>query len=205
MMKQMTILIADDHVLVRDTICLCLEQEPAFVVATAADLDEALVMIDGNGGYDLVILDYLMPGMNGLTGLSRAITANAGRPVALMSGLARRPVVDKALELGAAGFLPKTMAAKTMINAVRFMAEGENYVPIDFIQNEAVSQGSSPLSKREHQVLQGICQGLANKEIAMELSIQEVTVKAHAKTLCKKLGARNRTHAAMIAKDMLLV
>jgi DNA-binding NarL/FixJ family response regulator len=66
---------------------------------------------------------------------------------------------------------------------------------------EEVNPIAAKLSKREMEVLGGLCRGLANKEIARELDLQEVTIKLHVKTLCTKLDAKNRTHAAMIAKE----
>lgn len=70
-------------------------------------------------------------------------------------------------------------------------------------QNE--DDGTGPMTKRELEVLRGICQGKSNKEIARDTDLQEVTIKLHVKTLCRKLGARNRTQAAMIARDRYLV
>ncbi|MGS4945749.1 response regulator transcription factor [Meridianimarinicoccus sp. RP-17] len=200
----MKILIADDHDLVRDTLAAFLEAEGGINVETAEDLDEALTLVGKNGAYDLVLLDYTMPGMNGLDGLRRALAVNDGKPVAIMSGTAPRAVAQEALDSGAIGFLPKTLPAKSLVNAIRFMAAGETYVPVKFLTTEDVSEVNpiaAKLSKREMEVLGGLCRGLANKEIARELDLQEVTIKLHVKTLCTKLEAKNRTHAAMIAKE----
>ena len=200
----MRILIADDHELVRDTISAFLEQEGDIVVSSAANFEDANSAIQTDGPFDLVLLDYTMPGMNELDGLKVAMANNGGNPVALISGTAPRQIAEQALAEGAAGFLPKSMAAKSLIHAVRFMAAGEQYAPIKFM-TEREEEESHPLtdvlSEREVQVLDGLCRGLANKEIARELDLQEVTVKLHVKTLCRKLDARNRTHAAIIAKD----
>lgn len=87
-----------------------------------------------------------------------------------------------------------------MVNAVRFMASGETYVPFSFMQQKP-EDPSIKLSKREMQVLVGLCDGKSNKEIARDLGLVDATVKLHVKTLCRKLNARNRTQAAMIAKE----
>ncbi|MFT7181769.1 MAG: two-component system nitrate/nitrite response regulator NarL, partial [Planctomycetota bacterium] len=117
----MRILIADDHDLVREALGSLIEQDSEFEVSHADDFDGAAGRITESGPYDLVLLDYGMPGMNGLDGLNRAMTMNGGRPVALMSGTAPRNVAQEALATGAAGFLPKTMAARSLLSAIRFM------------------------------------------------------------------------------------
>jgi DNA-binding NarL/FixJ family response regulator len=91
-----------------------------------------------------------------------------------------------------------------MISAVKFMSTGETYAPFEFMKSESAASKAN-LSTREADVLQGICEGKANKEIARDLDLQEVTIKLHVKTLSRKLGARNRTHAAMIARDRSLI
>lgn len=200
----MKILIADDHDLVRETLAAFLERETDIDVYTSEDLQSATAQIREAGPFDLVLLDYTMPGMNGLTGLETAIKINENHPVALMSGTAPKAIAQKALDLGAIGFLPKTMGAKSLINAVRFMAAGDVYAPVKFMtedSNEELNPLAKGLSARELQVLGGLCQGLANKEIARDLELQEVTIKLHVKTLCRKLNAKNRTHAAMMAKE----
>ncbi len=198
------ILIADDHDLVRETLAAFLDRETDFEVDVVADLESALEAIRTNKRYQLVLLDYSMPGMNGLEGLAAAKEASDPFPVALMSGIAPKAIAQQALDAGAIGFLPKTMAAASMVNAIRFMAAGETFVPVKFMtaeEEEETNELAKGLSPRELEVLGGLCQGLSNKEIARDLDLQEVTIKLHVKTLCRKLEAKNRTHAAMIAKE----
>lgn len=200
----MRILIADDHGLVRETMAAFLEAEGDIKTETAGTLAEALDLVAAKGAFDLVLLDYNMPGMNGLDGLRQMQAANDGRPVAILSGTTTRTLADEAIAAGAAGFVPKTLASKSMLSAARFMAAGETYAPFNFMQQKAEA-ASDLLTPRELDVLQGICRGQSNKEIARDYGLHEATVKLHAKTLCRKLDAKNRTHAAMIARDRNLV
>ncbi|MFT6536740.1 MAG: DNA-binding NarL/FixJ family response regulator [Loktanella salsilacus] len=198
------ILIADDHDMVRETIVMFLDADGATVSRAASTLQEALHMIETDGPFDLVLLDYTMPGMNGLEGLKTAIKANDDNPVGLISGTATRVIAEQALALGAIGFLPKTLPAKSLVNAVRFMAAGETYAPVDFMSGKDDPEDTDfekQLSDREKQVLRGLLSAKSNKEIASDLDLQEVTIKLHVKTLCRKLDARNRTDAAMIARS----
>lgn len=203
----MHLLIADDHDLLRDTLILFLEREAGIEAEPAKDLPAALDRMAVAGPFDLVLLDLDMPGMNGLAGLRTALARAGGGRVALMSGVASRETAEQALTMGAAGFLPKTLPAKSLANAVRFMAMGEQYAPVDFLTAPAAAPPGEAhplaerLSRRELQVLAGLCAAKSNKEIARELELTEPTVKLHVKTLYRKLGAANRTHAAMIAKE----
>ncbi|TCM85457.1 response regulator [Rhodovulum steppense] len=201
----MRLLIADDHELLRDTLRLFLAREEAIEVEFESDLPSALRAIETRGPFDLVLLDYSMPGMNGLEGLKSTLDAGNDVKVAIISGVASPDVADRVLALGASGFLPKALPAKTLANAVRFMAAGEIYVPVQFLRrakDETTSlPASSQLLPREVEVLRGLCAGKTNKEIARDMNVQEPTVKLYVKTLFRKIGVRNRTQAALYAKE----
>ncbi len=203
----MKILIADDHDLVRDTICAFLEGE-GFCTVGVSNYDEALEQVSGDEDFSAILLDYTMPGASGLDGLAQMLEVVGDTPVALISGTASQSVVDAAMKHGASGYIPKSMPAKSMANAVRFIAAGEVFVPFGLLNKEpeARSEGRKlGLSERELQVLAGLCEGKSNKEIARDRDLQEVTIKLHVKNLCRKIAARNRTHAAIIARDRQLV
>ena len=199
--RQIRLLLADDHDLFRESVAAMLGAEGSVSVATAADLDVVLRLLAAER-FDLVLIDYQMPGMNGLAGLDRARAAAPETPVALLSGTTLRALAEEALSHGAAGFVPKTLGVKAMIAAVRLMAEGGHFAPMAMLDEApAPGGGLEDMTRREMDVLRGLCEGKSNKEIARDLDVQEVTVKLHVKTLTRKLGAKNRTHAAMIARN----
>ena len=200
----MRILLADDHDMVRETISAYLQSVGGAEVISSINLTDAIDQIESTGPFDLVLLDYNMPGMFGLEGLARALKSNGGKGVAILSGSAPSHTAQEALDAGAIGYLPKTMGAKSLLNAVRFMSAGEVYVPVELLRNQAeesVHPMAEKLSPREIEVLSGLCRGQSNKEIARDLELQEVTIKLHVRTLCRKLDAKNRTQAALTAKE----
>lgn len=200
-MEDLRILLADDHDLVRETIAAFLLAEGFAAVMTAASLPDALDLLR-HDRFDLVLLDYNMPGMNGFEGLKQARLLAKTCPVAIVSGATSRELAEAAIAAGAIGFVPKTLSSHAVVAAIRAMVAGDTFIPIGMLQfDSGTTIGSANLTKREADVLRGICRGLANKEIARELDLQEVTVKLHVKTLSRKLGAKNRTHAAMISRD----
>lgn len=201
----MRILVADDHDLIRETLVMFLKAQGLSDIAEVGTVDQAETAIaQAPDAFDLVLLDYDMPGMDGLNGLARIRKAMQGRPVAILSGTASPSVARDAIEAGARGFLPKTMGAKSLAAAIQFIAGGDVFVPYGFLE-QADAKPTGDLTMREMQVLRGLTEGRSNKDIARELDLQEVTIKLHVKTLCRKLGARNRTQAAMIARDRRLV
>ena len=200
----MRILIADDHDLLRDTLVMFLENEGGIETEAVGTFNDAIARIDVGPAYDLVLLDYNMPGMNGLVGLKSALVHEGGQRVALMSGEATKKIAEDALEAGAAGFVPKSLPAKSLVNAVKFMAMGEHYTPLDFMTAEVAQDGNhlaTKLTESELQVLKGLTEGKSNKEIARDLGLTEPTIKPHMKTLYRKVGASNRTQAALIARE----
>ncbi|SIS94582.1 two component transcriptional regulator, LuxR family [Roseivivax lentus] len=201
----MRVLIADDHDLLRDTLVAYLAGEEGVEAEQAASYDEVRTRVTEGPRFDLILLDFRMPGMKGLASLAEAMTlSGGGQRVALMSGEASRAVAEEALGMGAAGFIPKTLGAQSLVRAIKFMAMGEQYAPIDFLTADAPAPGhplAETLTPRERDVLRGVVAGKSNKEIARDLAISEPTVKLHMKTLFRKLDVRNRTQAALLARE----
>ncbi|MFN7223652.1 MAG: response regulator [Paracoccaceae bacterium] len=198
-------LLADDHDLFREAVSAMVSADGAVSVVSVSSLAEVIDRLMYQH-FDLVLLDYQMPGMNGLDGIDLVRAAAPGVPVAVISGTTLRGLAEEALQRGAVGFVPKTLGVKAMITAVQLMAAGGTFAPMAMLDEPPVQAGPlDDLTRREREVLEGICAGKSNKEIARDLVVQEVTVKLHVKTLARKLNARNRTHAAMIARDAGLV
>lgn len=196
------ILVADDHDLVRDTIAAYLGQQDDFQISTASGLPQAQDLLEGQTPYDLVVLDYNMPGMDGLSGLEAVVKTYPHIKVVLMSGIATPDVAQAAMAMGAKGFLPKSATATSMVNAIRFVLSGETYFPFGFAKAPAEKTESfMGLSPREMETLKHLCNGASNKEIARELALAEVTVKLHVKNILAKLKVNNRTQAALLAKE----
>jgi two-component system, NarL family, nitrate/nitrite response regulator NarL len=197
---EISVLIVDDHVLISQTLESGLIAEGGFRVESVVDMKSALSEVSLKGPYDVVLLDYQLPGVQGLQGLRQMIEANQ-KGVVLFSGVAGWSIVERAVAQGASGFIPKTTPLKTLIHALKFVADGENYLPAEYMRR-ALTPGSSNfgLKPREMQVLAYLCEGLQNKEIGREVGIDEMIVKMDVKSVCRKLGVRNRTEALIEAR-----
>lgn len=216
----MKILIADDHTLFRDALSLYINQiEPDYKLSVARDIKEVVELLEIDSVYDLVLLDYRMPGMNGFQGLKKIHQSWPRLRVALMSGIANEEEVKMSLELGAVGYFPKTMPGHAMVKGFQQIMAGEKFIPLDHNTNrlmptyeptfqtspdKAANQDATAphLTAREMDVLDHLLQGESNKVIASALGLQVVTVKLHVRSLCKKLGAQNRTQVALKAREM---
>lgn len=206
------LLIADDHAMVLEMLQMYLRDVPDIVVSTAPDLPQALTLIAEQGPFDLALLDLNMPGMNGLAGLERALEANGGMPVGVLTSAPQPKVVEEIVRIGGAGIVLKSASLKNFSNEIRFMAGGARYLPIELVEQRkptsapgAQGENAANLSKREHEVLAYLSEGKLNREIGAALSLAEPTVKMHVKSICKKLGVNTRTQAVIAARDRQLI
>jgi DNA-binding NarL/FixJ family response regulator len=202
----MRILLADDHDLLRDSLELLLQRlDPAVEVVHAASLPEALTKATASPAIDLVMLDVNMPGMNRLAGVEAMGRVLPNVPIVVISGQFSNELATDALNAGAAGFIPKTMAGKSMVSALQLVLSGERYIPRLVLETGAdAGAGDSTtqsLSRREREVLRLLAGGLSNKEIARRLAVETVTVAVHLSSIYRKLGAANRTQAVRIALE----
>ncbi len=219
----MKLLIADDHTLFRDALVQYIERsDPLASVSLAKDLYQALDILEQNSYYDLVLLDLRMPGMNGMGGFKIIKERFPDTLVALMSGIAEPEDVQAAIDLGAVGYFPKTMSAKALLGGIKQVVAGEKFIlkskktdlfmPSYYSDKKpAVKEIKPPIvskindlkfTPREKEVLGFLVDGASNKDIARALDLQIVTVKLHVRGIFRKLGAKNRTQAALKAKDM---
>jgi len=171
------------------------------VIMTAASLAEALVLANEAQGLDVVALDLQMLDMQGLQGLRRFRRECRHRvPVAVMDSRSDTVSIADLTAAGASGFLPYSLGPEAFLGALRLLAAGERYIPVDMMKMPPPL--SIDLTRREHDVLAGLRGGLSNRDIARSLSLSEVTVKHHIKSLRGKLGARNRLHAVCRANEL---
>ena len=205
--QQIRILVADDHEMILDIARMYLDQQGDMSVVTVPDLDAALNAFREEGPFDVVILDYQMPGMDGLAGLQKMVSLAGDLPVAIITGNATRNLMNQSLDAGAAGIITKSLSMRSLANSIRFIHSGETYLPLYLMQDEPNKKAvdSGPLSGREMTVLGHLGEGRKNKEIASTLGLSEGTVKMHVMSICRKLEATNRTQAVVIARDMGLL
>lgn len=204
---ELKLLVADDHAMILDMFDMYVSSLSDISLRTAPDLDAALKLVRAEGPFDIVLLDYSMPGMNGLDGLVTVLQENGGKPVGILTGNPTVRMVDEVMEKGGAGVILKSASLRSLINTIRFMAAGEKYVPMNLIneQNEARKAMPVPLSDREFSVLVPLADGLSNRDIGETLGLAEPTVKMHVQSICKKLGAQNRTQAVVTARNLNLI
>ena len=119
--KQIRILFADDHEMILDVARMYLDQQGDMSVVTVPDLDAALNAFREEGPFDIVILDYQMPGMDGLAGLQKMVALAGDHPVAIITGNATRNLMNQSLDVGAAGIISKSLPMRSLANSIRFI------------------------------------------------------------------------------------
>jgi len=211
----MKILLADDHTLIRENLTELLERSTErFEVVGVSSFDEAYRKIHSGQTFDLIVLDWVMPGMNGTQGVQKMMEKAPSTPTVILSGMPDPMVAREAISAGAKGFIPKTISGPALINVLNLVLAGETYVPEFAMHDETQSdmtgvRGSSyrvlegspfgTLTPRENEVLGLLVKGLTNKGIARSLGIEEVTVKTHLQHVFEKIGAANRAQAVSMA------
>lgn len=198
---QISVLIADDHQLVRDALAQALVTDKRLNVTIAENYDAVLAQIVGLEKIDVILLDIVMPGMDGLKSVKEIVDLNAEGAVVVFSGITALDFANQALKLGARGFIPKTLPLSSLAAAIHLIAMGQVFVPIDVnIANSLPKQNNlGRLTPKELAILNFVSDGLTNKEIGWKTNAVEVTVKMHMRSICIKLGAKNRAHAVTLA------
>ena len=200
----MKILIVDDHALFREGLCHVLEGlDESVSIFEASSCDRAIEYVSENPDLDLVLLDLNMPGKDGFAALDTFTKHYPATPVVILSASNQRSDMQRALDAGAMGFIPKDTTGAVMLNALRLILSGGVYLPGGMAQQDEQNNSStSVLTPRQLQVLTLLIQGGTNKNIATELELAEATVKMHVTSILKCLGVANRTQAARQAEKL---
>jgi DNA-binding NarL/FixJ family response regulator len=214
------ILVADDHGLYRKGLRSTLEAAlPNLEVSEADSLDATLIAIDAEGNLDLALIDLNMPGLVSYENLREIRESYPKTRFLVISASDAREDVLGCLAVGLHGFVSKLQPDDEIIGAVKQVIAGCIYVPPWLAQVGLLGsvrslfsnmppclKAQDPLTKltpRQRDVLPLLARGMSNKEIARTLNIAEATTKIHAAALCRVLGARNRTEAAVTARALL--
>ena len=201
------LLLVEDHPLVRDGLAAALRhQAPGLRVQAVGSPAEALELLMSDGeGFDLVLLDYRLPGTDGLRCAAQVMERHPGLGVGLMSGADDPTLGRRAQDAGLVAYLPKTLEIPALLAQLRQLAEGEPAFADAARAPDADQAPTGPygLTVRQVDVLRMLASGGSNKEIAREMGISPGTVKNHLNAIFTKMGAANRTQAVMMARSAL--
>jgi DNA-binding NarL/FixJ family response regulator len=207
----MRVLVADDHPLFRAALRLALAQAvPDAEVAEAHDIESLRASASAKPEPDLVLLDLLMPGARSFAPLTWLRSQFPGTAVMIVSANEDPEVIRRAQAFGAAGYVVKSAAQAELISAIRAVADCGQWFPPGIAatarhaedSRESLAARLSSLTPQQYRVLELVARGRLNKQIAAELSIEETTVKAHVSAALAKLGARNRTQASFLFREL---
>jgi DNA-binding NarL/FixJ family response regulator len=212
-MGPMRVLIADDHPLYREAVQAQVERTfPGAETMLVGTVDAAIARLRAEPPIELVIVDLVMPGTTGASGVRRIVETARGAPVVVVSGTLEQNDVRACVTAGARAFVPKVTDPKVFASALSIVIAGGTYVPTEYLTapdvppaHEAGGTRPEPLTGRDIDMLRMLVGGRSNKEIARELGLQEVTVKVNLTRIFGRLGARNRAQAAAIAVELKLI
>jgi DNA-binding NarL/FixJ family response regulator len=202
-----TILVADDHPLFREALKGAVSKLlPQARLVESDSADALFASAEAHPEADLLLLDLNMPGAHGFSALVHLRAVQPQLPVVVVSAREDASVVRRALEHGAAGFIPKSSDPATIREAIAAVLDGGQWAPAQADAAEGlapeearVAQRLRELTPQQFKVLGMLGSGLLNKQIAHALGVSEATIKAHMTAILRKLGASNRTQAVLMA------
>lgn len=197
--ERIRVFVVEDHAVVRQGLIALLSSAPEIeVVGFAKDGREAVSRYDSLMP-DVTLMDLQMPGMPGVEAIQQIRRAVPAARFIVLTTFDGDEDIYRAMQAGARAYLLKGVDMEELIEAIRAVNGGRGRIPSVIAEKLAQRVGSEELSSREVEVLERIVAGRANKEIATDLHISEATVKSHVNSLLSKLGAADRTQAAVLA------
>lgn len=204
------VMIVDDHLMVRDGLKVFLSTYDDLEVVAEADDGGQAVQLCPQVQPDVVLMDVLMPNMDGPTATTLIRASYPDIQVIALTSFAEEDLVQQALQSGAIGYLLKDVRADKLADAIRAAHQGRSTIDAAAAQVLVQSARQPPqlgqdLTAREREVLALLVNGMTNKEIAEELTLSMGTVRLHVSNILSKLGASNRTEAATLALQHKLI
>ena len=209
-MKQLRIMLADDHAILRAGLKHVVEREPDMtVVAEAADGRQAVDLAPESGA-DVLVMDVAMPGLNGIEAARQILAKNPAMAVVILSMHIDEAYVLRSLRAGAKAYLLKESAETDVISAIRAVAAGKSFFSpkvtkllqeeyVQRLQQDGKEDSYDALTPREREILQMIAEGQANKDVANKLNLSLYTVETHRGNILQKLGLRSAAEVVLYA------
>ncbi len=211
---EISVLLADDHRMLRESLRRSLEEQGFFIVGEASDGEEAVREVCLRRP-DVVLMDVSMPEFDGVEATRRILAKLPHAKVVMLTMHADRDVIERALQAGAVGYLVKDCSIEEVSDALRLAASGDAVLSANLaakllteardLDREARTEEERVITRREEEVLQLIADGLSTPEVASTLYISQKTVKNHLASIYEKLDARDRTQAVLQAVRMGIV
>ena len=198
------ILIADDHPIVRGGLSGLLVARNGMTIVGEATNGAEVVALAMDLQPDVILLDLVMPNMNGVEAITLILQNNSDARILVLSSFGQDEIAGHAIRAGAIGFLHKDSQPEDLLQAIRSVHQGQLTIPLNLARTwhligSQIRATKSALTPREEQVLKAVSQGLSNRQIAEQLAVGTNTIRAHISSLLNKLDLSNRTELAIYA------
>lgn len=205
MKKHIRLLIVDDHVMIRLGLAALMADEPDIeIVGEACSGSEAIALFDRLLP-DVTVMDGMLPDIHGVDATRQILAKHPLAKIILVSINESAEDIHRAIETGAAGYVPKSQNQDSIVRAIRAVASGRIFLEPELAHRLAARAATNSLGHREIEVLRLVADGLVNKQIAVELKLSENTVKTHLTRIMGKLEVHDRTSLAMKAVSLGLL